>query len=45
MYPWRRVLVPTDFSTASEWSFDTAIDLAGMTEAELLVLQDRKSVG
>ena len=41
MYPWRRVLVPTDFSTASEWSFDTAIDLAGMTKAELLVLHVR----
>jgi len=41
MYPWRRVLVPTDFSTASEWSFDTAIDLAGMTGAELLVLHVR----
>ena len=20
MYPWRRILIPTDFSTASEWS-------------------------
>ena len=43
MYPWRRVLVPTDFSTASEWSFDTAIDMAGMTGAELVVLHVRST--
>lgn len=41
MYPWRRVLVPTDFSTAAEWSFDTAIDMAGMSGAELVVLHVR----
>ena len=43
MYPWRRVLVPTDFSTASEWSFDSAIELAGTTGAELLVLHVRST--
>lgn len=41
MYPWRRILIPTDFSTASEWSFDTAIAAAGATGAELLILHVR----
>lgn len=41
MYPWRRILIPTDFSTASEWSFDAAIDAAGSTGAELLILHVR----
>src|SRR2546430_1714946 len=41
MYPWRRILIPTDFSTASEWSFDTAIDVAGSTGAELMILHVR----
>jgi nucleotide-binding universal stress UspA family protein len=41
MYPWRRVLIPTDFSTASEWSFDLGIDMAGSTGAELVVLHVR----
>ncbi len=41
MYPWRRILIPTDFSTASEWSFDTAIDVAGTTGAELIILHAR----
>ena len=43
MYPWRRILIPTDFSTASEWSFDTAIDMAGSTGAELLILHVRST--
>lgn len=43
MYPWRRVLVPSDFSTASEWSFDSAIELAGTTGAELIVLHVRST--
>jgi len=41
MYPWRRILIPTDFSTASEWAFDDAIRLAGASGAELLVLHIR----
>ena len=43
MYPWRRILIPTDFSTASEWAFDTAIDMAGATGAELVVLHVRST--
>lgn len=41
MYPWRRILIPTDFSTASEWAFDDAIQLAATTGAELLILHIR----
>ena len=41
MYPWRRILIPTDFSTASEWAFDDAIRIAGSTGAELLILHIR----
>ncbi len=41
MYPWRRILIPTDFSTASEWAFDDAIYLAGSTGAELVILHIR----
>jgi nucleotide-binding universal stress UspA family protein len=43
MYPWRRILIPTDFSTASEWSFDTAVEMAGSTGAELLILHVRNA--
>jgi len=43
MYPWRRILIPTDFSTASEWSFDTAIEMAGATGAELVILHVRST--
>ena len=43
MYPWNRILIPTDFSTASEWSFDTAVDMAGSTGAELLILHVRST--
>ena len=45
MYPWRRILIPTDFSTASEWSFDTAVDMAGSTGAELVILHVRSTWG
>ena len=41
MYPWRRILIPTDFSTASEWAFDDAIQIAGRTGAELVILHIR----
>src|SRR5688500_6036174 len=41
MYPFRRILIPTDFSTASEWVFDDAVRLAGATGAELLILHIR----
>lgn len=41
MYPWRRILVPTDFSTASEWVFDDAIRIAGSTGAEIVILHIR----
>jgi nucleotide-binding universal stress UspA family protein len=41
LYPWRRILIPTDFSTASEWAFDDAIHIAGSTGAELLILHIR----
>ena len=43
MYPWRRILIPTDFSTASEWSFDLAIEMAGSTGAELVILHVRST--
>jgi nucleotide-binding universal stress UspA family protein len=41
MYPWRRILIPTDFSTASQWAFDDAIHLAAATGAELIILHIR----
>jgi universal stress protein A len=40
-YPWRRVLVPTDFSTAAAWAFDDAIRMAAATSAELIILHVR----
>ena len=40
-YPWRRIVVPTDFSTAAEWAFDYAVNMAGSTGAELLILHVR----
>jgi nucleotide-binding universal stress UspA family protein len=43
MYPWRRILVPTDFSTAAEWVFDAAGRIAGSTNAELLILHVRRT--
>lgn len=37
----RRILIPTDFSTASEWIFDDAIRIASGSGAELLILHVR----
>jgi nucleotide-binding universal stress UspA family protein len=37
----RRILIPTDFSTASEWVFDDAVRIAGASGAEILVLHVR----
>lgn len=41
MYPFRRILIPTDFSTASEWVFDDAVRIAGTTGAEIVILHIR----
>ena len=40
-YPFRRILVPTDFSTASEWVFDDAVRIAATTGAEIIILHIR----
>lgn len=37
----RRILIPTDFSTASEWVFDDAIRIAGTAGAELVIVHVR----
>jgi len=37
----RRILIPTDFSTASEWVFDDAVRIAVRTGAELVILHVR----
>lgn len=37
----RRILIPTDFSTASEWVFDDAIRIAGGSGAELVIVHVR----
>ncbi|MDB5693898.1 MAG: putative Universal stress protein [Alphaproteobacteria bacterium] len=37
----RRILLPTDFSTASEWVFDDAVRIAGAEGAELVILHIR----
>jgi nucleotide-binding universal stress UspA family protein len=37
----RRILIPTDFSTAAEWLFDDAVRIAGNTGAELVILHIR----
>ena len=37
----KRILIPTDFSTASEWVFDDAVRIAGASGAELLILHVR----
>lgn len=37
----RRILIPTDFSTASEWVFDDAVRIAGLTGAEVIILHVR----
>lgn len=36
-----RILIPTDFSTASEWAFDEAVHLAAAHRSELVVLHVR----
>ena len=41
MFPWRRILIPTDFSTASTWVFDHAVRIAGSTGAEIVILHIR----
>ena len=41
MYPFRRILVPTDFSTASRWVFDECARIAAKTGAEILILHIR----
>lgn len=43
MYPFRRILIPTDFSTASQWAFDHAVRIAAANEAEILVLHIRRT--
>jgi len=44
MYPWHRILIPTDFSTAAEWSFDSAVQMAGSTGAELVIMHVRATL-
>jgi universal stress protein A len=41
MYPFHRILIPTDFSTASEWVFDDAVRIAGAYNAEIVILHIR----
>ena len=41
MYPFRKILIPTDFSTASEWVFDDAVRIAAKTGAEIVILHIR----
>lgn len=41
MYPFRRILIPTDFSTASQWAFDSAMRIAAANEGEILILHIR----
>jgi universal stress protein A len=41
LFPFRRILIPTDFSTASEWIFDDAVRVAGMSKAEIVILHIR----
>jgi nucleotide-binding universal stress UspA family protein len=36
-----RILIPTDFSTASEWVFEDAVRIAGTSDAELIILHVR----
>jgi nucleotide-binding universal stress UspA family protein len=37
----RRILIPTDFSTAAEWAFSEAVRLAGAGGGELVILHVR----
>jgi nucleotide-binding universal stress UspA family protein len=41
MYPFRRILIPTDFSTAAEWAFDDAVRIAETSGAEIVILHIR----
>lgn len=41
MVPFRKILIPTDFSTASEWVFDDAVRIAARSEAEIVILHIR----
>ena len=41
MYPFRKILIPTDFSTASEWVFDDAVRVAAKNGAEIVILHIR----
>lgn len=41
MYPFRTILIPTDFSTASQWAFDDAARIAAVNGAEILILHIR----
>ena len=45
MFPWRRILIPTDFSTASTWVFADAVRIAGSTGAEIVILHIRMTWG
>ena len=40
-YPFRRILIPTDFSTASQWAFDHAGRVAAANNGEILILHIR----
>jgi nucleotide-binding universal stress UspA family protein len=37
----RRILIPTDFSAASEWVFDDAVRIAGASGAEIVIVHVR----
>lgn len=39
----RRILIPTDFSTASEWVFEDAVRIAGTNGAEIVILHVRRT--
>ena len=41
----RRILIPTDFSTAAEWVFADAVRIATLSNAELLILHVRMTWG
>jgi nucleotide-binding universal stress UspA family protein len=41
LYPFRRILIPTDFSTAAEWAFDEGARVGAKSGAEILILHIR----
>lgn len=41
----KRILIPTDFSTASEWVFEDAARIAGASGAEVIILHIRMTWG